>query len=90
MSLDFTPDKPLAKSYALHRDKCFFISTINRDSSAMDGPSRYAETMVWEYNYETSERGKMVFMDDGSEGSIRTHIKTLQQFCEHGKPPKED
>ena len=45
-------DDRIIKTYVWHGDKCFFVSTINRESSAAILPAlRYNETMVWEYNW---------------------------------------
>lgn len=75
----------LIQSYVWHKSNCFFVSTIDRDSSALAGPGRYAETLVWEYDYEEHERGQIVGQDEGVEGSIRTHLVIVQRLYETGQ-----
>lgn len=55
-------DKRLIKSYVWHGDDCFFVSTIERDSSAAIKPPvpRFAETLVWEYDWDAVKRGHLV------------------------------
>ena len=67
-------DQKLIKSYVWFGDECFFVSTINRDSSARMGPRRFAETIVWKYDWAKNEREEMVYMDEGVENSICTHL----------------
>lgn len=73
-------DTPIIKTYVWHEGKCFFVSTIERDSSAGDMPCRYTETMVWEYDWEGRERGKQVLEGDGGAGSIRTHMEIVWEI----------
>jgi len=77
-------DNRIIKSYVWHEGKCFFISTIDRDSSAIGG-GRYAETMVWDFDWDTDKRGDIITQDEDSEGSIRTHLHMCQQFHNNGK-----
>lgn len=67
-----TPDERVIKSYVWHDNKCYFVSTINRDSSAPYG-GRYAETLVWEYDWDGRERGDLVGQTGGCEGTIVAH-----------------
>lgn len=71
-------DSRQIKSYVWHGGKCFFVSTIERDSSAMEGPRRYNETIVWDYDYEKRERGAMILQEGCTEGSIWMH----NRICE--------
>jgi len=71
------------KSYVHHDDKVFFVSTINRESSSMFG-GMYAETMVWEWDPETRERGVFVGQGEGPMGSIYNHQSICQQLFNHG------
>lgn len=69
-----TPDVTLAQTYIWHDGKLFFVSTINRDSSAVAaGPHRYAETIVWECDPQTRERGNLIAQDGAGENSIHAH-----------------
>lgn len=73
----------VAKSYVWHGDQCFFVSTIDRDSSSMMG-GRYAETFVWEYDWDKADRGKMVGQADGLAGSVATHFRVCRALRDHG------
>lgn len=88
MTTNQTDDR-MIKTYVWHGDKCFFVSTISRDSSAMLGPSRYNETLVWEYDWEKAERGQMLWQDEASVGSIRTHQLIVEFLFRHGTVPDE-
>jgi hypothetical protein len=59
------------QSYVWHDGKCFFVSTIDRQSSAaLSQGGTYAETLVWDYDYEKRERGALVGQGEGATGSI--------------------
>lgn len=79
-------DNRVWKSYVWHKDKCWFVSTIERDYDTYEGVSRGQETIVWEYDYEASARGKMI-----AQGS---HICDHQTMCRNlindGVIPDED
>lgn len=77
-------DDRIIKTYVWHGDKCFFVSTISRDSSAMLGPGRYNETIVWEYNLEKAERGLMLWQAEDSLGSIRKHQRIVEALFQRG------
>lgn len=77
-------DTPIIKTYVWHDGKCYFVSTIERDSSAGDMPYRYTETMVWEYDWEGRERRKQVLEGDGGPKSIRTHMEIVKAIHEGG------
>lgn len=78
------PNKTLIASYVHHEDRCFFVSTIDRNSSAMTG-GRYAETLVWEYDWAVKTCGKLVGQDEGPEGSIKKHLEMCQRLLESGQ-----
>jgi hypothetical protein len=83
----------LIQSYVRHKDseRAFFVSTIDRDSSAMVyPPPRYAETIVWEYDYNTGERGRIIYEDSCYEGSIRKHQEIAVQLREYGEIPDKE
>lgn len=82
---DQPSDERVMKSYVWHGDQCFFVSTIERTSSAAADPSRFNETMVWTYDWDKRERGGVVHQDADSKGSIRIHMKVCQDFFTHGK-----
>ena len=77
-------DIRIIKSYVWHEDKCFFISTIDRNYSAMDG-GRYAETMAWDFDWGTDKRGDIIAQGGDIEGFIRTHLNMCQQFHDNGE-----
>lgn len=78
-------DERIIKTYVWHGEKCFFVSTIERDSSADEGPRRYNETLVWEYDWEKGERGKMIDQLGDHKGSISVHQKAVEMLHETGE-----
>lgn len=73
------------QSYVWHDGNCFFVSTINRESSSpLAYGHKYAETMVWEYNYQTSVRGELIGQSEDYANSTREHIKACLQLSETG------
>ena len=72
-------DGRVIKSYVWHGDKCFFVSTIERDSSACLPPPlpRYNETLVWGYDWETSERSEHILYQGFAYHGIDEH----QRIC---------
>ena len=80
----YEPDERLIKSYVWHDGKCYFVSTIDRDSSSEQG-GRFSETMVWAFDWEKNERGKhILFSEGGSEGFIGRHLKLCQRIFDTG------
>lgn len=68
----------LAKSFISTNDKHYFISTINRESSAMLAHgSIYAETIAWEWNPETNTRGEQVKQDESWQDSLEGHKRVI-------------
>ena len=81
-----TPDKTLAQTYVWHGEALFFVSTINRDSSAIAaGPHRFSETIVWECDPRTRERGALIAQDGALENSIFAHQKIVEHLHRTGK-----
>jgi hypothetical protein len=80
------PSKKVIQSYIYHKDKCFFVSTIERTSSAQITPTpRFNETIVWMYNSEKNEREEMVYQDGDSKGSLSRHQAICLELYETGK-----
>jgi len=80
----------IIQSYVWHGDKCFFVSTINRESSAAAAyGATYAETMAWEYDHDTAERKAFVGQDEGATNSISAHIKACKRLHETGQFDEE-
>lgn len=68
----------IAKSFISCNGKHYFISTINRASSAVLAyGDLYAETIAWEWNPETEFRGDIVMQDSASENSLVGHNRTV-------------
>jgi hypothetical protein len=83
-------DERKLKSYVFHGDQCFFVSTIMRDSSAaISPPPRFAETLTWEYDWNTNERGNIVDQD-GSGDALTQHMRVVSDFYRYGKRKDED
>ena len=76
------------KSYVWHRTtgRCFFVSTIERDSSAMTEPPpmRFMETIAWEYDWDSRMRGELVAMD-GSNNVLIQHFEMCRQLYNTGE-----
>ena len=89
MSYDSQPDKRLIKSYVWHGDRCFFVSTVDRDSSSDHG-GRFSETMVFEFDWETGKRGAIVGQDGGGQGSIFKHIKMCERIFKTGHTEEQE
>ena len=74
------------KSYIWHDGQCFFVSTIDRDSSACTGgpPARFMETIAWENDWAKRERGDMVAMSGDGPG-FSQHMEMCRQLYLTGK-----
>lgn len=85
---DSLPNERVMKSYVWHGEKCFFVSTIERDSSAAILPSpRYNETMVWEYDWDKAERGKWIAQEAAPRGTIGLHMQICSLLHAKGFVP---
>ena len=60
-------------------DKCYMVSTINRTSSTPI-PMRYAETLVWEWDSETRERGHIIDQDEAGTGTRSGHDRMVIKY----------
>ena len=84
-------DIPVIKTYVFFKDKCFFVSTIDRRSSSIYG-GRYNETLTWEHDWAAGVRGKLIwdFQESDLVGSIRAHLRVVESLYEYGiyKPLK--
>ncbi len=74
------------KSYVWHGDKCFFVSTIERDSSASDGPRRFFETYVYNFDWKTNVRGEMIGGDGGGP-AFEQHYRIAKHLFDNGVFP---
>lgn len=75
----------VVKTYVWHGEECFFVSTVERDSSAIEGASRFNETLVWEFKWDKNERGRIIFQAEAPVGSIATHQRTVDAIHEVGR-----
>lgn len=79
----------LARDIVTHNGKQFYVSTINRESSAeLSYRSIYAETLVWEW--DGTQRGKIVGQDEAGEDSLVGHKRMCTIFEAHGKQLQDD
>ena len=83
---DENADFPVWKSYVWHKDKCFFVSTISRIFDFYGGSGRGEETIVWEYDWEKGERGRMVHQG----GSVKDHQIICRCIIAEGECPDEE
>lgn len=84
-------DDRIIKTYVWHKDQCFFVSTIECDSSAMLGPERYNETLVWEYDWEKRARDEHFIYQGGTmKGSIYLHQRVVELLFTTGKPEEDE
>jgi len=74
----------IIKTYIKHGEDWFFVSTINRESSAAMIPSPwYAETIVWSTNV-AGERRELLWQGDAYKGSIKTHQRVVEALHAKG------
>ncbi len=60
----------------------FFVSTAYRKASTLE-PMWYFETIVWEWNQKTKERGKILVQDDSGfheDFAFSNHIEIIQKL----------
>ena len=76
----------IAQTYVWHEGEGFFVSTIERDSSAMVEPpaGRFFETLCWEWDRDRSCRGKMLFQANGSK-TLTKHFDMCVQLFQSGE-----
>lgn len=80
-----TPDKFLIMSHVFHGDQCFFVSTIERDSSAAAAYGmRLNETIAWEFDWDKKQRGKIV-AQTGDGAAISQHMRVCEQLFLNGR-----
>jgi len=74
------------KSYVWYGDQCFFVSTIRRKFDTYEGAVRGEETLVWEYNWETNDRGKWIYQAAG----VLDHQAICRCLINTGMIPDQD
>ena len=82
-------DERVIQSYVYYQDKVYFVSTIERDSSALLNPCRYNETIVWEF--KDNKKGEMLMQEGDCQGSIEMHNIICTEIYKNGvKCPLEE
>jgi hypothetical protein len=80
------PNIAIWKSYVYHGDKCWFVSTIERNYDTAVGVIRGKETLVWNYDEEKRERGKLIHQAEG----LRDHQDICRELIRNGSLPTDD
>ena len=79
-----TSDERKLKSFIFRGDDCFYVSTIERDSSAaVSPPPRFFETIAWDYEWELQARGGQVAIT-GYGPAFEQHSKVCEQLFRNG------
>lgn len=74
------------KSYVWHGEKCWFVSTIERDYDTYGGIYRGYETLAWEYDWDKAERGALVHQ----AGHVCAHQAVCRSLINWGEIPERD
>ena len=85
-------DSSQIKSYVWHHatGQCFFVSTIERDSSEAVLPTpRFMETIAWEYDWDTRVRDNVVAQTGGGP-ALDQHFDVCRQLYQTGKYSEDD
>jgi hypothetical protein len=83
---DERPNVAVWKSYVWHKDRCFFVSTIERTYDAYAGSMRGHETLVWAHDWKKAERGEMLHQ----AGGVNDHQQICRCLIAEGLFPDED
>lgn len=70
----------IIQSYVYTEDKRYFVSTIERDSSAQDGPQRFNETLV--FDWAEGKTGKIIQQEDDCQGCLDGHFNMCLKMLE--------
>ena len=79
------PNKKILQSYVFFEDKAFFVSTIERTFEVYGGSVRGLETLVWEWDADTRERGDLVHQ----AGGLSDHEEICRSVIKTGEMPQE-
>jgi hypothetical protein len=79
------------QTYLQHNGQWFFVSTIERDSSACTEPPvpRYNETIVWTWDNERKVRGEQVAIA-GDGRACDQHFDVCESMYRYGRYPESD
>ena len=84
-------NKTLAQTLVWHGNKGFFVSTINKKTSAMLSYGRiYSETLVWEWDSIAKKRGDLIGQDTHGEDCLYAHFNMVQRLFDTGKCEEPD
>jgi len=82
-------NEKLVQTYVKHEDQWFFVSTINRESSASESPGfEYAETIAWKIAHDNT-RQEMLDIRTDMRNHIQTHLNYIHSLFEFGEAPPE-
>ncbi len=79
-----TPVIPLCKTEVFHDGKCYFVSTIDRESSATEGPRRFSETFVFACDDKNKKVDPMIHEADGPSMCLNTHYLIVEKIFKNG------
>lgn len=74
------PSEPVIGSYVHHKGKCWNVSTIHRQGGSPYFGGMYYETLVWDYDTSTRQRGEIVHQDEG----INAHFDVCKKIVLNG------
>lgn len=73
-----------------HLRRKFYISTAYRQSSSIElGEMWYFETITWEWNEETKQRGRIIDQEDSGAdeiSAIQNHNRIVLELLIESKP----
>lgn len=78
---DLRPNKEILQTYVYYDDRAFFVSTIERDYATIAGVVRGEETLVWDIDAETNERGEILYQ----AGNVSEHFEICKQLTQSGE-----
>jgi len=83
---NYYSSRKLAQTYVWHEDAAFFVSTINRRSSAVIAPDHiYAETIVWRWDPDKREATEMIWTGSDCADCIETHNDVVLKLFDTGE-----
>ena len=74
----------LAQTYLYRPDGAWFVSTVNRCSSARWYDAEYAETLVWTLD-ANGKRDKLVWQGSDGRSQLTTHIDAVTKLHRTGR-----
>lgn len=79
MSTD-QPDEAVIGSYVFHKEKSWNVSTIYRQCSSPYYDGMYYETLVWDWDSEKKDRGRLVHQGEG----LNAHFEICRTIISKG------